>query len=42
MHTRRDHADRWCVALQNTADPRVTQKLRNDRLELQGAHATSY
>lgn len=34
--TRRDHAYRWCVALQNTSDPRITQKLRKERLELHG------
>lgn len=38
---RRDHAYRWCMALQNTADPRVTQKLRKERLELHVEHAAS-
>lgn len=28
---RRDHAYRWCVALQNTADPRNTRKLIKER-----------
>jgi DNA-binding XRE family transcriptional regulator len=28
---RRDHAYRWCTALQNTADPRSSRKLKKER-----------
>jgi DNA-binding XRE family transcriptional regulator len=37
---RRDHAYRWCVALQNTADPRITRKLRAERIEIYGDQPT--
>lgn len=38
--TRRDHAYRWCAALQATANPRITRTLRRERIAEYGPDVT--
>lgn len=38
--TRRDHAYRWCAALQATANPRITRNLHRDRIAEYGPDVT--
>lgn len=37
---RRDHAYRWCTALTETADTRVTRKLHRERMAQYGSNVT--
>lgn len=36
VFARRDHAYRWCAALQESADPRITRALRRERIAEHG------